>query len=172
MKLFLFVIAFLLSTHFLSSQTTEFLKTLDSIKLLRKLSDNESFNLNKQLEYAEKASELSYKTEVDSIILISNCRLINNHLYLNNVEMAKTIGLQNLKLAIKLKDSVSLTALYSNLGYIYQVSKSQNDSAYYYYNMAVKIGENNSNIHIKKTVINVFTNLSLCPSEAKFPSKP
>lgn len=64
-----FFITCLLIAFSLNAQNSSFDVMLDSIQKLRKLSKDKNLEINTRLLYAKKASELSYKTKVDSIIL-------------------------------------------------------------------------------------------------------
>ncbi|MFI1772563.1 ATP-binding protein [Thalassobellus citreus] len=122
-----------------SGQTKVFKKQLDSIQTLRQLSKNTDFNLDTRIQYAKKASELSYKTEVDSVIL--NSRRILAWVYAQSKKYSiKSIKLshENLKLANKLNDSLTLGYINGYIGYAYH-NLEKRDSAYYYHNISLKI---------------------------------
>ncbi|NMH89000.1 tetratricopeptide repeat-containing sensor histidine kinase [Flavivirga algicola] len=97
-------------------------------------------DIETRIRYAERASELSSETEVDSIILNSDgnfaCVYLENEKYFRQ---SISLNHKNLKLAIKLNDSMSLAHIYNHLGYIYQTFEIMNDSAYYYYNKSLRV---------------------------------
>ena len=113
-------------------------KELDSIIKLRQLSSDQTLPLEKRLSYAQRASNLSQKINIDSTILISNKNLSFFHLIMNNLDVYKDINFDNLKLAKKLNDSLSTANVYHNLGY-YHHANQLNDSAYYYYSKALEL---------------------------------
>lgn len=116
----------------------------DSINKYRTLSSNEDFDINQRLKFAKEAVNLSFKTEVDSTILLSNRHLSFIYLLMDNYDPFKEINYKSLKLATKLKDTNSLAAVNNNLGY-YHVQDAKTDSAYFYYSKALKYF-----IHLKK----------------------
>ncbi|MFI1744679.1 tetratricopeptide repeat-containing sensor histidine kinase [Thalassobellus sediminis] len=159
-----FVIVFL--TFFClktSGQTKTFKKQLDSIQVLRQLSKNTDFDLETRIQYAKKASELSYKTEVDSVILNSTSYL--TLVYSWNKKYSRVsinIGLENLKLANKHNDSLNIAYINSDLGYAYH-NLEKKDSAYYYYYNSLKMFENFQSLNINKNLINqsrILSNIS------------
>ncbi len=131
-----------LSCFALSAQNTNFIQTLDSIQHLRKLSDDISLNLEARLEYAKKASELSYKTEVDSTILKSNDALSKAFWENKMFDEYRNLNKKNLTLAIKIKDSASLGQVNLNLGNYYRKKSKQVDSAFNFYFNAENIYKN------------------------------
>ncbi len=127
-----------LSCFALSAQNTNFIQTLDSIQHLRKLSDDTSFDLEARLEYAKKASELSYKTEVDSTILISNDVLSKAFWENKMFDEYRNLNKENLEIAIKLKDSFALGQAHLNLGEYFRKKTHNGDTAFYHYQKAEK----------------------------------
>ncbi|WP_303319006.1 sensor histidine kinase [Flavivirga abyssicola] len=141
-----------------NAQNNSFDVMLDSIQRLRRLSENEKSNLDAKFKYAKFASELSYKTKIDSIILKSNTNLAYLYMLKNNLERSKKLLDKNLKLAYKLNDSsYSILDTYSLLGYYHHIIEIQNDSAYYYYNKALKITRKLKNVN---TEIDILNNIS------------
>ncbi len=131
-----------LSCFALSAQNTNFIQTLDSIQHLRKLSDDVSLNIKTRLEYAKKASELSYETEVDSTILKSNDALSKAFWENKMFDEYKNLNKKNLTLAIKTKDSFALGQSHLNLGEYYRKKTPHNDTAFYHYNTSKKVYSN------------------------------
>ncbi|GAA3589159.1 ATP-binding protein [Flavivirga amylovorans] len=132
-KYYLFI-ACLLATFSIRAQNDDFDVMLDSIQRLRKLSKNESIELDNRLRYAKLASDLSYKTKIDSTILLSNERIAFVNLLKNNYGISIKLNRENLKLAHKINDSVSIAYTSSQLAYCYSLIGKQKDSAFYYYN--------------------------------------
>ncbi len=125
----------------ISGQTKTFKKQLDSIQSLRQLSKNKDFDLEIRIEYAKKACELSYKTQVDSVILKSNRNL--SYVYIYNLSKKHSresinISFKNLELAYKLKDTFNIAYINLDIGFAYH-NLEKNDSAYYYYYNSLKI---------------------------------
>ncbi len=124
----------------INAQNNDFEKQLDSIKTLRRLSENSEFDIETRIAYAKRASELSYMTEVDSVILNSNRALAWFYLKNENyIEQSIRLNHTNLRLAKRLNDSISLAYIYSALGYSYQTFNIMNDSAYYYYYKSLNV---------------------------------
>ena len=141
MKKYCFFIAYLLIVFNINAQSNSFDVMLDSIQRLRKLSKDKNLEINTRLLNAKRASELSYKTGVDSTILLSNRKLTSVYLIEHNHEMVRDISYKNLKLARKLNDSLSYALACANLAYGYLLSETQNDSAYFYYYKTIKISK-------------------------------
>ncbi len=148
-----------LSCFALSAQNTNFIQTLDSIQHFRKLSDDASLNLETRLEYAKKASELSYKTEVDSTILLSNRKLAIVYEGMGNSEMLSIYSHKNLKLAKKLKDTLAIGIYNKALGIHNYRTLKQNDSAYYYLYNALKIFKSINEPYHESDVLTNIANL-------------
>ena len=113
-------------------------QSFDSIYYYRNLAKNDQITTEDRITYAKKAITLSVKTDRDSTLL--NSQRVLSFLYIidGQIDNIKSINLNNLDLAKKLKDSVSIANAYYNLGYSY--GKTQKvDSAYYYYFNAVKL---------------------------------
>ena len=134
---YLIPLLFVLSIS-INAQNESFYTKLDSIESLRKLSKNFSLDTEVRLAYARKASELSNEIRIDSTMLKSNINLSFRYLDMDKYNLYRQINHKNLKLALKLKDSVALGTVNHNLGW-YHFVESQNDSAYYYYYKAQKI---------------------------------
>jgi signal transduction histidine kinase len=115
-----------------------FSQSSDSIYYYRNLAKNDQITTEDRIIYARKAITLSAKTDSDSTLL--NSQRVLSFLYIidGQIDNIKSINLDNLSLAKKIKDSVSIANAYYNLGYSY--GKTQKvDSAYYYYFNAVKL---------------------------------
>jgi len=114
-------------------------KTLDSIQQLRKFSNDSDLSIEDRIPYAQYANDLSNKIGIDSTILNSERNIAFLHLISGDLQLHKTSHLKVLKLAHKLNDSIQIGISSNNLGWNYQVSETQNDSAYYYYHKAKKL---------------------------------
>lgn len=115
-----------------------FSQSNDSIYYYRNLAKNTEKTNEERISYAKKAITLSEETNVDSTLL--NSKRVLSFLYIidGQIDNIKSINLDNLTLAKKISDSVSIANAYYNLGYSY--GKMQKvDSAYYYYYNAVKL---------------------------------
>ncbi|WP_303319007.1 ATP-binding protein [Flavivirga abyssicola] len=154
MNKYCFFIACLLVWFNTNSQNNSFDVMLDSIQRLRRFSKNEKSNLDIKFKYAKLASDLSYKTKIDSTILISNTNLAYLYMLKNNLEHSKKMLDKNLKLAYKLNDSSSILNTCSILGYYHHLLGTQNDSAYYYYDIALKLSRKFKSVSIEIDILN------------------
>jgi len=109
-----------------------------SILKYRNYSQNGNLSNLERLNYAKIASELSYKSNVDSVILNSNRNLSRLYRLNDSIEGYGQVNYINLELSTKLKDTLSLVASYHNLG-SYFLIENKNDSSYYYYSKALKL---------------------------------
>ncbi len=139
MNKYYFFLACLLVVFNIKAQNDDFDVMLDSIQRLRKLSKNESLDVDTRFSHAKLASELSYKTNIDSTILLSNRRLAYIHLLKNNYEFSIKLNRKNLKLANKINDSLSEAHINSQLAYCYSFLNKQKDSAFYCYNKSFSL---------------------------------
>ncbi len=126
-------------------QNSSFQKTIDSVKTLRHLASKETLDLNTRLEYAERATNLSLKTNIDSTLLKSNEILSKLYWETNKNDAYRDINKQNISLALKIKDSSALGQAYLNLGEYYRKKTHYSDSAFYHYNYSEKIYRNIKN---------------------------
>ncbi|WNH08706.1 hypothetical protein [Thalassobellus suaedae] len=138
-KNYFFIVLLTLFCLKTSGQTKSFKKQLDSIQALRQLSKNTDLDIEARIQYAKKASELSYITQVDSVILKTRINLAWTYMQSKKYSR-KSIKLnnENLKTANKFNDSFSIACINSDLGYAYH-HLEKSDSAYYYYNKSLKI---------------------------------
>lgn len=149
--LYIFLLFFVSS---LGAQSNTFKKQLDSIHKLRQHSKNTDFDLEKRITYAKQAVALSKKGGVDSVFLKSIRSL--TMVYLEDIkyyDITKKMLHESLKLAIKLEDSINIAHINFKLGYLYHVSRKENDSAYYYYYNALKYFKNATFSKIAKHTI-------------------
>ncbi|WP_111682312.1 ATP-binding protein [Winogradskyella tangerina] len=123
------------------AQSNEATKDLDRILALRAKSKSNTESLESRIDYALQAVKLSYKTKVDSTILLSNRNLSVVLFEAEKYEDYKKVNLENLALANKLKDTTAIAVANFNLGSYHKI-KIQNDSAYYYYLNALDIYAN------------------------------
>lgn len=133
------LVLFCLKTN---GQSISFTKQLDRIHAARKLSKNKKLDIKTRIQYAKNASDLSYKTRVDSVILNSNvllavCYLDDKSYFRASIRLNK----KNLILASSLNNSIEMAHINFDLGYAYQ-RLSITDSAYYSYYKSLKIFEN------------------------------
>jgi signal transduction histidine kinase len=136
-KFYLLILFFLVSLG-INAQNESFYAKLDSIESLRKLSNDSSLEMEVRLSYARNASLFSEELNIDSTRLKSNRYLSLVYLNMEEYNLYRDINHKNLKLALKLKDSVSIGIANNNLGWYHHV-ESQSDSSYYYYYNAAKI---------------------------------
>lgn len=123
---------------FAHAQNSKSIQTLDSIYYYRSQANNSDLDPSQRFQFANKAIQLSKKTNQDSTILKSKVVLNNIYILKGDYETLITTNLQNIQLAESLKDSLLIAFANNNLGWAYK-SLSKNDSAYYYYYKASKL---------------------------------
>ncbi|PTM06724.1 MAG: two-component sensor histidine kinase [Bacteroidetes bacterium] len=126
----------LLSSQTIISQNIS--QKLDSIVQLRKLANDENTEVRDKIKFANKAYELSKMIKVDTTILKSGRDLSYMYVINDDYENYQYYNHKNLKLATKLKDTLSLANINEHLAY-YHYSNSQYDSSYYYYYQSIKL---------------------------------
>src|SRR5690606_14916893 len=103
-----------------------------------------SHTLQERLKYAENAVRFSKDLDVDTVILKSNRILSTVYLFIGDYEKFSKINHQNLEISKVVNDTLANGIANHNLGF-YHSTKTQNDSAYYYYTKAIlsydKVGE-------------------------------
>ena len=115
---------------FAHAQNSKSIQTLDSIYYYRSQANNSDLDPSQRFQFANKAIQLSKKTNQDSTILKSKVVLNNIYILKGDYETLITTNLQNIQLAESLKDSLLIAFANNNLGWAYK-SLSKNDSAYY-----------------------------------------
>lgn len=133
------IILFCFSFFNVFAQNDELAAKLDSIRILRELTRDNSLSLNLRLSYAQKASQLSLETNIDTTILNSNRILSFVYLSMDKYDQVRKINHSNLKLAHKVNDSSAIGIANFNLGFYYHNFELNHDSAYYYYYNAAKL---------------------------------
>ncbi len=136
-SLFRFLFILLFSTYCLA-QKAPVGSNLDSIFRLRNLSKSQSLDMLSRIEYAQQAVILSKSKEADSTILNSNKSLSKLYLIKDDFKPLKSINIENLELAKKIKDSFAIADAYYILGYIDNL-EAELDSAYEYFYKAYKV---------------------------------
>lgn len=136
-SLFRFLFILLFSTYCLA-QKAPVGSNLDSIFRLRNLSKSQSLDMRSRIEYAQQAVMLSKSKEADSTILNSNKSLSKLYLIKDDFKPLKSINIENLELAKKIKDSFAIADAYYILGYIDNL-EAELDSAYEYFYKAYKV---------------------------------
>lgn len=123
----------------------------DLILKYRSFAEDRERSIKDREFFAARAVSLSREFGIDSVILFSNRILSSVYLSASNYDQFAKINYINLKLAQKSSDSLSFGIASHNLGFYHSI-KLQNDSAYYYYNVASKIydrlGEVDGNIDL------------------------
>ncbi len=147
----------------LYGQDGDFEVLLDSIQELRRLSRNEKLDIDTRLKYGERASNLSHKTNRDSIILKSDYYLTYLYQYnQKNFDKAKILIQRNIELAKNLDDYRTEAISNIFLAYIYRQLQIHNDSAYYYNYKALKILESFNNLSREEVLFrkaNIYSNI-------------
>jgi len=133
-------------------------KMLDSILQLRELANDDSTPLNDKVKLAKKSYELSKKIKIDSTILKSGRDLSYMYVINGDFENYKFYNHKNLKLATKLKDTLSLANINQHLAY-YHYNNSHNDSAYYYYYNSLKLYTYLKNLPVQVDILYSMANM-------------
>ena len=108
-------------------------KLLDSIYILRELSNNSSFSKEDRIDYIKKAISLSKKTKQDTTVLKSKRQLAYTYLLTGEYDSFKKLSLENLETAKELNDSTAIAFTNNLLGYYnYQIASDNNESYKYY----------------------------------------
>ena len=141
--MFRFIFILLLSTYCLAQKGPAD-SNLDSIFKLRSLSKDQSLDMNFRMEYAKQAVVLSKSKAADSTILYSNKSLSKLYILQQDFKPLKSINIENLELAKKIKDSLAIADAYYILGYIDNLEANL-DSAYDYYYKSYKFYGNIKN---------------------------
>ncbi|MFD2822874.1 sensor histidine kinase [Lacinutrix iliipiscaria] len=111
---------------------------LNRIQNYRSLSSDGALTMEERLDYAEKAVELSLQTKEDTIILKSKRNLSLLYMQKGDLEIFKTMSLESLDNAIKIKDTFSIAIANYYLGSYYHINE-KHDSAYYHYFNSAKL---------------------------------
>ena len=136
-SLFRFLFILLFSTYCLAQKAPAG-SNLDSILRLRNLSKSQSLDMLSRIEYAQQAVILSKNKEADSTILNSNKSLSKLYLIKDDFKPLKSINIENLELAKKIRDSFAIADAYYILGYIDNL-EAELDSAYEYFYKGYKM---------------------------------
>lgn len=134
MRVLKLIISFLFTLTSVLAQT----KSTDSIQFYLDSARQNSLDLSERLIFSEKASRLAHFTNNDAIILKAD-RYLSYMLY-NNERYDDYLALnqQNLKIAVKLKDTLAEALITQNLAdYYYENEVS--DSCYYYSVKGIKL---------------------------------
>ncbi len=134
-RIYFLSILFLGFSLIVTAQNSSQNKLLDSIQLLKQLSNDDQYSQSERLDYGQLASKLSLETKIDSIILSTNKNLATLYLDAEIYVLYKKTNLKNLNLASRLKDSFSMAIAYQNLAW-YHYLESSTDSSYFYYSKA------------------------------------
>ncbi|MGM5469440.1 tetratricopeptide repeat protein [Flavobacteriaceae bacterium LMO-SS05] len=125
---------------------------MDSVLYYRNISKDSKLSLEVRLQFALKASNFAAELKIDSTTVLNNRNLSFLYLMNGDYEPFKKVNHVNLKLATKLQDTLVLAIANNNLGYYFH-HKQQHDSAYFYYNKALKIYEELKNIFSQATIL-------------------
>ncbi len=151
MKSKLFFFCFLFLTLPLAAQ--ESFALLDSIREYNKSFNDNSLSAKERLNFAKKASELSKRSNIDSLILRSNRNLSYAHLINGDYVKFKDQTTNNLKLARKIIDSSAIAFSAQNLGWYYYQIGGDNTTAYAYLVEALRYFDNLGNLQKKAEVL-------------------
>ncbi len=111
---------------------------LDSIYILRDLSEDNGLSKDNRIDYGKRAVELSKLTKSDTTTLISQRKLAFVYLLTGEYELYESNSLRNLETAKKLKDSLGIAYINSGLGYLNNEIKSDKTESFKYYIEALK----------------------------------
>ncbi|NCP50662.1 MAG: hypothetical protein GW817_00015 [Flavobacteriales bacterium] len=129
--IYIFLIVSLCASY---SQTSNKQPVLDAIEvLIYKSKKSNLFSNQERLAFALKAKELADSSDFLSGIVQSNLSISNLYWEMGLDHNFKTTNFENLKLAFKANDSLSLANTHYNLGEFYRLKSRQSDSAYFYY---------------------------------------
>jgi len=134
MRLLKLIISFVFTLTSVLAQT----KSTDSIRFYLDSARQNSLDLSKRLIFSEKASRLAHFTNNDSIILKAD-RYLSYMLYNNSrYDDYLPLNQQNLKIAVKLKDTLAEALITQNLADYYYANEVS-DSCYYYSVKGIKL---------------------------------
>ena len=128
-------------------------KLLDSIYVLRNLSENSKFTKEKRIKYARRAVLLSKQTLYDSTILSSKRKLAYAYLLTGEYRSYEKLTLENLKKSKELNDSIAIAYSNNGLGYYYYQIELDNNESYKYYLEALKYFDALNNLPEKASVL-------------------
>ena len=135
--IYIFLIVSLCASY---SQTSNKQPVLDAIEvLIYKSKKSNLFSNQERLAFALKAKELADSSDFLSGLVQSNLSISNLYWEMGLDHNFKTTNFENLKLAFKANDSLSLANTHYNLGEFYRLKSRLSDSAYFYYHNAEKL---------------------------------
>ena len=111
---------------------------LDSIYILRDLSQDNTLTKDLRIEYGTRAVDLSQRTRSDTTKLISERKLAFVYLLTGEYDLYETSSLINLETARELKDSLGIAHINAGLGYLNNEIKLDQAESYKYYLEALK----------------------------------
>jgi len=111
---------------------------LDSIYILRDLSQDNTLTKDLRIEYGTRAVDLSQRTRSDTTKLISERKLAFVYLLTGEYDLYETSSLINLETARELKDSLGIAHINAGLGYLNNEIKLNKAESYKYYLEALK----------------------------------
>ncbi|EDP71227.1 sensor histidine kinase [Flavobacteriales bacterium ALC-1] len=152
MKL-IFSIILLLFIYSSNTQAQQQKKLLDSIYILRDLSNDSKSKKEKRIKYAKRAVLLSKQTQYDSTVLNSKRKLAYTYLLTGEYNSYKSLTLENLQKARGLNDSTAIAFSNLGLGYYYYQIEIDNNEAYKYYLEAFKYFDTLNNLPQKASVL-------------------
>lgn len=110
----------------------------DSLQILTEFAKSDKYTWKERTNFAKRLVQLSNNTKNDSLILKANRVLSRVYLLSGNYNPFVTINHTNIALAEKLKDTFASAIAHQNLGYYHHYIDTKYDSAYFYYNKAIK----------------------------------
>ncbi|MCA0152088.1 tetratricopeptide repeat-containing sensor histidine kinase [Winogradskyella vincentii] len=135
---FIFILLFSILAIPNYSQAQENKTLLDSIFILRDLSEDKTLSKDLRIKYGKRAVELSERTKSDTTKLISERKLAFIYLLTGEYELYETNSLRNLETAKELNDSLGIAYINAGLGYLNNVVKLDITESYKYYLEALK----------------------------------
>ena len=111
---------------------------LDSIYILRDLSQDNTLTKDLRIEYGTRAVDLSQRTRSDTTKLLSERKLSFVYLLTGEYDLYETSSLINLETARELKDSLGIAHINAGLGYLNNEIKLDKAESYKYYLEALK----------------------------------
>ena len=129
---------FLLFPILVCAQSTEEIKMVDSLIILRGMSNDKNIDLNLRLDYANRALDFARNNNLDTSEVVSYRDIARIYLNSGNYELYRDNSKEYLKSAKKINDSLAIASAYFNIGQYYYINY-KTDSAYLYFSKSVKL---------------------------------
>ncbi|TYB78183.1 tetratricopeptide repeat protein [Bizionia saleffrena] len=151
MKYFLFLLGVLLLPIALHSQSKK-VNRVEQIYQFHDSAKTASYTMPQRFDYARSGIALAHLEQVDSIVLSSNRVLSYLFIINRDIDSIYPINRENLRLSLRLKDSLRMAYATNNLGYYFQETNVL-DSSYYYYAKARKLYQSQGKVRNQASVL-------------------